>query len=162
MQANVKMKNGKNLKVKTLVDSECTHMKINKQLVKDKRLQMRLINFSFEAFNIDETKNREMTKMIPLEIEINKYKKQLKAVVTDLNGVDMFLGHNWLVKYNLEVNQKNRTIQFTKCPGSCKMKHQDIEFKTRRIQAIENKEQNNGEIGKEPDATNPENLPDYI
>ena len=42
------------------------------------------------------------------------------------------------------------------------MKHQDIEFKTRRTQAMENKEQNNGEIGKEPDATNPENLPDYI
>ena len=84
MQANVKIKNGKNLKVKTLVDSECTHMKINKQLVKDKRLQMRLINFSFEAFDIDKTKNREMTRMIPLEIEINEYKKQLKAVVTDL------------------------------------------------------------------------------
>ena len=42
------------------------------------------------------------------------------------------------------------------------MKHQDIEFKTRRTQAIETKEQNNGEIGKEPDKTNPEDLPDYI
>ena len=27
---------------------------------------------------------------------------------------------------------------------------------------MESKEQNNGEIGKEPDATNPENLPEYI
>jgi len=36
------------------------------------------------------------------------------------------------------------------------MKHQDIKFKTRRIQAMENKEQNNGKIGKEPNATNPE------
>jgi len=42
------------------------------------------------------------------------------------------------------------------------MKYQDIEFKTRRIQTMENKEQNNGKIGKEPNATNPENLPDYI
>ena len=49
-----------------------------------------------------------------------------------------------------------------RCPRSCKMKHQDIEFKTRRTQAIETKEQNNGEIGKEPDKTNPEDLPDYI
>jgi len=36
------------------------------------------------------------------------------------------------------------------------MKHQDIEFKTRRIQAMEITEQDNGEIGKE------ENLPEYI
>jgi len=53
-------------------------------------------------------------------------------------------------------------IQFTRCPGSCKIKHQDIEFKTRRTQTMETKEQDNGEIGKELDKTNPENLPEYI
>jgi len=42
------------------------------------------------------------------------------------------------------------------------MKHQDIEFKTRRIQATKTKEQDNSEIGKEPDKTNPEDLPEYI
>ena len=42
------------------------------------------------------------------------------------------------------------------------MKHQDIEFKTRRTQATDNKEQDNGKIGKEPDTTNPEDLPEYI
>jgi len=42
------------------------------------------------------------------------------------------------------------------------MKHQDIEFKTRRTQAMETTTQDNGEIGKEPNKTNPEDLPDYI
>ncbi len=42
------------------------------------------------------------------------------------------------------------------------MKHQNIEFKTGIIQAIENKEQDNGEIGKKSDTTNLEDLPDYI
>ena len=37
-----------------------------------------------------------------------------------------------------------------RCPESCKMKHQDIEFRTRRTHAIKTKEQDNGEIGKEP------------
>jgi len=49
-------------------------------------------------------KNREVTKVALLEIEINKHKEQLKATVTDLNRMDMFLGHNWLVKHNPEVN----------------------------------------------------------
>ena len=110
---------------------------------------------------MDRTKNREVTKVASLEIKINGYKKQLKAAVIDLNETDIFLEYDWLVKNN-PVNWKNGTIQFTKCLGSCKMKHQDIEFKTKRTQAIKNKEQNNSEIEKEPDATNPENLLEYI
>jgi len=132
MQANIKTRNGKNLKVKALVDSGCIHTEIDKQLVKEKRIQMKPINFSFEVFNVDGTKNGEVTKVASLEIEINGHKEQLKAAVTDLNGTDMFLEHDWLVKHNPEVNWKNRTIKFMRCPGSCKMKHQDIEFKTRR------------------------------
>ena len=42
------------------------------------------------------------------------------------------------------------------------MKHKDIRFKTRRTKAMEITEQNNGEIGKEPDNMNPEDLLDYI
>ena len=107
-------------------------------------------------------KNEEVTKMGPLEIEINGYKKQLEAVVTDLNAMNMFLGHDWLVKHNPKVNWKNGMINFTRCPRSCKIKHQDIEFKTRRTQAMKTTIQDNGEIGKELDKTNPEDLPDYI
>jgi len=88
------MKNGKNLKVKALVDSRCIHTEINEQLVKKKRIQMKPINFSFKIFNADRTKNREVTRVVPLEIEINKHKKQLEAAVTDLNRMDMFLGHD--------------------------------------------------------------------
>jgi len=126
MQANVKTKNGKKLKVKALVDSGCTHTGIDKQLVRKKRIQTKPINFSFEVFNADGTKNGEVTKVMPLEIEINEHKETLEAAVTDLDGTDMFLGYNWLVKHNPEVNWKNSTIKFTRCPGGCTMKHEDI------------------------------------
>ena len=126
MQANVKTKNGKKLKVKALVDSRCTHTGIDEQLVKDRRIQTKKINFSFEVFNADGTKNGEVTKVAPLEVEINGHKETLEAAVTDLNRMDMFLGHDWLVKHNLEVNWKNRTIKFTRCPGNCTMTHKDI------------------------------------
>ena len=91
--ANMKMKNGKNLKVKALVDSRCTHMGIDKQLIKEKWIQTKPINFSFKVFNTDRIKNREVTKVASLEIEINRHKEQLEAAVTNLNGTDMFLGH---------------------------------------------------------------------
>ena len=52
-----------------------------------------------------------------------------------------------------------------RCLGNCTMKHKDIQFKSRRTKTMEitdNKEQDNREIGKEPDKTNPEDLPEYI
>ena len=42
------------------------------------------------------------------------------------------------------------------------MKHQDIEFKTKRIQEMETIAQNNSEIKKELNKTNTGNLPEYI
>ena len=92
------------MKVKALVDSRCTHTRIDEQLIKDKRIQTKPINFSFEVFNADRTKNGEVTKVAPLEIKINGHKETLEAVVMDLDRTDMFLEHDWLVKHNPEVN----------------------------------------------------------
>jgi len=86
------------------VDSRCTYTGIDEQLVKDKRIQTKLINFSFKVYNTEGTKNGEVTRVAPLKIKINSYKEQLEAAVTDLDGTDMFLGHDWLVKHNPEVN----------------------------------------------------------
>ena len=94
MQVDMKMKNGKKFKVKVLVNSRCTHTRINEQLVKDKRIQTRPINFPFEVFNVNKTKNREVTRVTSLEIKINRHKKQLEATVIDLNSMDMFLGYD--------------------------------------------------------------------
>ena len=71
---------------------------------------MKPIYFLFEVFNTDRTKNGEVTRVAPLEIEINSHKEQLEAAVMDLDRMDMFLGHDWLVKHNPKVNWKNSTI----------------------------------------------------
>jgi len=69
------MKNGKNGKIKALVNSGYTHTGIDEHLVKDKRIQTKPINFLFEVFNMDGMKNGKVTRVAPLEIEINRYKK---------------------------------------------------------------------------------------
>ena len=94
VQANIKTENRKKFKVKVLVDSGYTHTGIDKQLVKDKKIKTKLINFSFKVFNADKMKNGEVTKVAPLEIEINGHKEQLDAAVMDLDEMNMFLGHD--------------------------------------------------------------------
>jgi len=81
------------------------------------------MNKSFKIFNANKTKNGEVTKFALLEVEINGHKKQIDVAVTDLNGMDMFLEYNWLVKHNPEVNWNTGTIWFTRCPGSCRTQY---------------------------------------
>ena len=104
MHTNIKTKNGKELWLQTLVDSGYIHTEINKQLVKEEKIKTEPIERSFEVFNTDGTKNGEVTQFTPLEVEINEHKEQINTAITDLNGMDMFLEYNWLVKHNAEVN----------------------------------------------------------
>jgi len=162
MQTNIKTKNGKELQLQALVDSGCTHTGIDEQLVKEEKIKTEPMDRSFEVFNADGTKNGEVTIFTPLEVVINGHKERIDAAVIDLNGTDMFLGYDWLVKHNPEVDWNKGTIKFIRCPRTCKINYQDISFTSnRRIQAME-KDKEQQEIGKKPDPTNPEDLPDYI
>ena len=72
--------------------------------MKEEKIKIELIDRSFKIFNIDRTKNGEVTRFTPLELEINRYMGIFYTAVTDLNSIDMFLRYNWLVKHNPEVN----------------------------------------------------------
>ena len=61
MQTNIKISNGKELWLKVLVDLEYTYTRINKQLVKKKKIKTEPIDRSFKVFNINETKSGEIT-----------------------------------------------------------------------------------------------------
>jgi len=41
---------------------------------------------------------------ILLELKVNKHMEKINVAVTNLNGTDMFLEYDWLVKHNSEVN----------------------------------------------------------
>ena len=58
----------------------------------------------FKVFNANKTKNREVIRFVPLELKINGHIKQINTAVINLNGIDMFLEYDWLVKYNPELN----------------------------------------------------------
>ena len=94
VQAKIKTKNGKELQIETLVDSRWTYMGINEQLVKNKRIQTKPVDFSFEVFNINSTENKEVTRMALLEVKINRHKKQINATVINLNWTEIFLEYD--------------------------------------------------------------------
>ena len=101
---------------------------------------MEPINRLFEIFNIDRTKNGEVTWFAPLELEINRHIEYIDTAVIDLNGIDIFLGYDWLVKYNLEVNWNIGIIWFNRCLKEYKTRYQDITFTSKiwRLQLMNN------------------------
>jgi len=58
----------------------------------------------------------------------------------DLNGINMFLEYNLLVKHNPEVNWNIKTIYFTRYLKECKTWYQDISStsRTQRLQLTDN------------------------
>jgi len=72
MQTNIKTKDEKELQLQTLVDSECTHTRIDKKLIKEEKIKTESMDISFEVFNTDRTKNGEVTRLTPLEIKVNR------------------------------------------------------------------------------------------
>jgi len=92
------------------VDSKCSYTRINKELVKEEKIRTKQMDRLFKVFNVDETKNEEVTRFKPLEVEINEHKKHIDTTVIDLNNTEIFFGYDWLVKHNLEVNWNTRTI----------------------------------------------------
>ena len=110
MCTNIKTANRKKLQLQAPVNSEYTHIEINKQLVKKEKIKTEPIDRSFKVFNTDRTKIGEVTQFVPLKVDINRYKEHIDTVVTDLNGTDIFLGYDWLVKPNPEVSWNIETI----------------------------------------------------
>ena len=72
--------------------------------MKEKKIKTEPMDILFKVFNADGTKNGKVMRFALLEIKVNGHTEKTNAVVIDLNGTDMFLGYNWLVKHNPEVN----------------------------------------------------------
>ena len=62
--------------------------------MKKERIKIELMDRLFEVFNANKTKNREVIRFVPLELEINGHIKQINTAVINLNGIDMFLEYD--------------------------------------------------------------------
>ena len=82
---------------------------------------MEQMNRTFEVFNIDKTKNEEVTRFALLKLEINGHIEKINIAVIDLNSMNMFLEYDWLVKHNPEINWDKGTIWFIRYPKEYKI-----------------------------------------
>jgi hypothetical protein len=80
------------------------------------KIPTELLEQPFQAFNADGTKNgRNMvTQYVKLGINIGGHQENIEPVVTQLQSVDIFLGHDWLVQHNSKIDWKEgQTTSFS-------------------------------------------------
>ena len=164
MHPTIRIKDGRKLKVKALIDSRYTNITIAWKTVEEKGIPTKLLPKPFDVYNSNGSRNGKKTikEFVPLEINSNGHIGQIDTVVSEIKEIDLFLGHDWLVEHNLEVDWKEEVIQFTRCPGYCKMEHESIWFTLWSRRLLPKEKEESKRRDKEPNSTNPEDLPKYI
>ena len=102
----IKTKDRRKLKVKALINSGYTNTTIARKTVEEKEISTKSLPRPFDIYNSDRSRNGEKTikEFVPLEINSNGHIEQIDAVVSEIKETDLFLGHDWLVEHNPEVD----------------------------------------------------------
>jgi hypothetical protein len=54
-----------------------------------------------------------------IKTKIQDHKEILELTVSNIGKKDVFIGHDWLMHHNPEMDWKNNQIKFSRCPGEC-------------------------------------------
>ena len=102
----IRTKDGRKLKVKTLINSGCTNTTIARKTVEKKEIPTKSLPKPFDIYNSDGSRNGEkiIKEFVLLEINSNRHIEQIDAVVLEIKETDLFLEHNWLVEHNPKVD----------------------------------------------------------
>ena len=131
-----------------LIDSSCTSSSISKCFVQEKKINTIKLPRAITVVNADRTANAggKITEMVKIRMKINNHKEVFELAVTDIGRRDIFIGHDWLIYHNPEMEWQDNTIKFSWCPGECYKESQvnepehEIEsegIEERRLLAIE-------------------------
>ena len=90
----------------TLIDSKCTESCINSGFVKNNRIKTYPFKNPFSVFNANSTSNDGglLKDYVELELSVKEHSEIICLAVTTLTSSNIFLGYDWLTKYNLKID----------------------------------------------------------
>lgn len=113
--------NGRQLEAEALLDCGATGSCINMDFVKKHNLPVRPLLFKMPVFNADGTLNASgsITGMAEIRMVIGDHSERIELGVTNLGKMDIFLGLDWLRLHNPNIDWKESTLIFDRCPERC-------------------------------------------
>ena len=98
-----------------LIDSGCTSSSISKCFVQEKKINTIKLPRAITVVNADGTANvgGKITEMVKIKMKINNHEEIFELAVTDIGRRDIFIGHDWLIYHNPEMEWQDNTIKFS-------------------------------------------------
>jgi hypothetical protein len=120
---------GKTRGVKALLDNGCTRTCIDWGYAKAEGFEMTELDVPITANNADGTENAhgKITHYVELQMGIGSHQERIKFLVTSLGKARIFIGMDWLLKHNPEIDWRTQKIVFSRCPPECNMEGQESE-----------------------------------
>jgi hypothetical protein len=109
---------GKTRGVQALLDNGCTRTCIDWGYAKAEGFEMKKLDAHITANNADGTENAhgKITHYVELQMSIGSHQEKIKFLVTSLGKARIFIGMDWLLKHNPEINWRSQKIEFSRCP----------------------------------------------
>jgi hypothetical protein len=92
---------------------------ISDRLVRENKINTIKLPRAIMALNADGTINGKITDVVQIKIKIQDHEEILELAVSNIGKKDVFIGHDWLMHHNPEMDWKNNQIKFSRCPGEC-------------------------------------------
>src|ERR1700742_346739 len=118
------LNSGKTRSVQALLDNGCTATCIDRDYAKAEGFQQKELAVHIIAKNADGTENSrgKITHYVELMMGIGPHQEKQRFLVTGLGKARVFIGYDWLLKHNPEIDWRSQEIKFSRCPAECNMK----------------------------------------
>ncbi|CAK5279621.1 unnamed protein product [Mycena citricolor] len=115
---------GRTRRVKALLDSGCSTCCINTDYVQAEKLDIQELPQPIVARNADNTVNisGRITHYVDLRMRIGPHVETRTFLLTCLGKAQIFIGLDWLMEHNPEVDWQEQTMKFSQCPERCHMR----------------------------------------
>jgi len=90
---------------------------ISRKFVKENLINTHQLLFPITCYNANSStnRNRSVTEVIEINMTIGDHQELIQLSVTNLGNHDLFLGYDWLQKYNPSIDWRDSLISLKNC-----------------------------------------------
>lgn len=107
--------------VRALVDCGATGSFIDRDYVREHKLNTRKLSRPIAVYNVDGTANESgsISEVLDVIIRYRNHSERTLLAVTSLGKQSLLLGYDWLKEHNPEIDWKTGEVKMSRCPGKC-------------------------------------------
>jgi hypothetical protein len=126
-----------------LIDSGCTASAIDRSFVEKNKINTQKVAKPAPVYNADGTKNNggEITDFVELCMTIGGHQERISFMVTNIRSHSIFLGSDWLLRHNPEIDWDKKEVSFSRCPKDCGKEFEPLLRNEERLFYLDEKSQ---------------------